>query len=173
MKYNRAFFTQSTVFLLSLVTISCHVLKSPNSDDQQYWRDYSEKYLKKILKSQGIKGVDVAKNVIFFVGDGMSFATIAAGRILKGQKNQKSGEETEMVFESFPHLGMAKTYNIDKQVPDSAGTATALFTGIKTNLGVICLNPVTRNSKPTDRLKTIIDWAQAANKRTGIVTTTR
>lgn len=52
----------------------------------------------------------------------MSFATIAAGRILKGQKNQNSGEETEMVFESFPNFGLSKTYNTDKQVPDSAGT---------------------------------------------------
>ena len=156
-----------------LLSVNCAVWKSPNRDDQQYWREYSEKHLKKILKSQGIKGVDVARNVIYFVGDGMSFATIAAGRVLKGQRNHKSGEETEMVFESFPHLGMAKTYNTDKQVPDSAGTATALFTGIKTKLGTICLNPVTRNNKPSDRLKTIIDWAQAANKRTGIVTTTR
>lgn len=164
----------STVLVLSFLLIAnCAVWKSPNSDDQQYWRDYSEKYLRKVLKSQGVKGVDVARNVVIFVGDGMSFATIAAGRVLKGQMNKKSGEETEMVFESFPNLGMAKTYNTDKQVPDSAGTATALFTGIKTKLGAICLNPVSRNSKPSDRLKTIIDWAQAAGKRTGIVTTTR
>lgn len=169
---NRGFLLPA--FLLTYVlSVNSAVWKSPNSDDQQYWRDYSEKYLRKVLKSQGVKGVDVARNVVIFVGDGMSFATIAAGRILKGQMNQKSGEEAEMVFESFPHLGMSKTYNTDKQVPDSAGTATALFTGIKTKLGAICLNPVTRNSKPSDRLKTIIDWAQAANKRTGIVTTTR
>lgn len=160
--------------LLSVHTFSDGaVWKSPNNDNRQYWREFGEKHLKRILKSQGIKGVDVAKNVIFFVGDGMSFATIAAGRILKGQMQNRSGEETEMVFESFPHLGMSKTYNTDKQVPDSAGTATALFSGIKTKLGAICLNPVTRESKASDRLKTIIDWAQAANKRTGVVTTTR
>lgn len=149
------------------------VFSSPNNDDKNYWREYGEKFLKKVLKSQGIKSVDVATNVIIFVGDGMSLATIAAGRVLKGQLEQKSGEETEMVFDTFPHLGLAKTYNTDKQVPDSAGTATAIFTGIKTKIGAICLNPVTDNSKPGDRLKSIIDWAQAANKRTGIVTTTR
>lgn len=161
------------LLLSIMVLVNGAVWRSPNNDDQEYWRSYGEKHLKKVLKSQGIKGVEVARNVIIFVGDGMSMATIAAGRVLKGQLNEKSGEETEMVFESFPHLGMSKTYNIDKQVPDSAGTATALFTGIKTKLGVICLNPVTQNSKPSDRLKTIIDWAQAAKKRTGIVTTTR
>jgi alkaline phosphatase len=103
----------------------------------------------------------------------MSFATIAAGRILKGQKSEKAGEETQMVFESFPHFGLSKTYNIDRQVPDSAGTATALFTGIKTKLGAICLNPATNESKQSDRIRTIIDWAQKAQKRTGIVTNTR
>jgi alkaline phosphatase len=165
---------ESLCLLLVVITFAYGaVMRSPNSDDKQYWRDYGEKYLKKVLKSQKIKGVEQARNVIFFVGDGMSFATIAAGRVLKGQKQQKSGEEAEMIFESFPHLGMSKVYNIDKQVPDSAGTATALFTGIKTKLGAICLNPVRKDSKPSDRLKTVIDWAQAARKRTGIVTTTR
>lgn len=165
--------------LLLTLSLSLHTLssgaawKSPNNDDRMFWREFGEKHLKRILKSQGIKGVDVAKNVILFVGDGMSFATIAAGRILKGQTQNRSGEETELVFESFPHLGLSKTYNTDKQVPDSAGTATALFSGIKTKLGAICLNPVIRESKASDRLKTIIDWAQSAYKRTGIVTTTR
>jgi alkaline phosphatase len=107
------------------------------------------------------------------VGDGMSLATIAAGRIFKGQKEGKSGEETQMVFESFPNIGLSKTYNIDRQVPDSAGTATALFTGIKTKLGAICLNPASDESRESDRIKTIIDWAQKAQKRTGIVTNTR
>lgn len=162
-----------TVLLVCQVLVGGAVFKSPNSDDAQYWRDYGEKYLNRILKSQGIHGVDVARNVIIFIGDGMSLATIAAGRIMKGQMNNVSGEETEMVFESFPHLGLSKTYNTDKQVPDSAGTATALFTGIKTKLGALCLNPVLKNNKPSDRLKTVVDWAQAANKRTGIVTTTR
>lgn len=173
MEKNAKFLLPLIVLLTLKIFADGAVWRSPNNDDQVYWREYGESYLKKILKSQGIKSADVAKNVIIFVGDGMSFATIAAGRVLKGQMKQKSGEETEMVFESFPHLGMAKTYNTDKQVPDSAGTATALFTGIKTQIGAICLNPVTNTSRPSERLKTIIDWAQKANKRTGIVTTTR
>ena len=37
----------------------------------------------------------------------------------------------------FPHSGFVKTYNTDSQVPDSAGTASALFTGVKTRLGVV------------------------------------
>lgn len=147
------------------------VYRSPNNDDVKYWRDYSENQLKSILFSQKVDRVKVARNVIMFVGDGMSFATIAAGRVLKGQMNNRSGEETKFVFEDYPHLGLSKTYNTDRQVSDSAGTATALFTGVKTNIGGICLNPATNENR--DRLTSLIDWAQAEGKRTGIVTNTR
>ena len=34
-----------------------------------------------------------------------------------------------MEWEKFPYSGQSKTYNTDYQVPDSAATATALFTG--------------------------------------------
>lgn len=173
MSFTKGFLLSFVLLLTFGMFVSGAVWRSPNNDDQQYWREYGEKYLRKVLKAQGIKGVDVARNVILFIGDGMSFATVAAGRVLKGQMNGKSGEEAEMVFESWPHLGLAKTYNTDKQVPDSAGTATALFTGIKAEIGVICLNPARNESTSSDRLRTIMDWAQAAKKRTGIVTTTR
>ncbi|CRK96434.1 CLUMA_CG009850, isoform A [Clunio marinus] len=161
------------LILLQGILVESYVWRSPNNDDQAFWRENAERYLSKILKSQDIKGVDKAKNVILFIGDGMSFATIAAGRVLKGQMEKRSGEEAELVFESFPHIGMAKTYNTDKQVPDSAGTATALFTGVKTIIGAIGLNPASDESTANDRMKGIIDWAQAMKKRTGIVTTTR
>lgn len=139
------------ILVLTQELVKGAVFKSPNRDDPQYWRDYGEKYLNRVLKSQKNNGVEAARNVIIFIGDGMSFATIAGGRILKGQKKERSGEETEMVFENFPHLGLSKTYNIDKQVPDSAGTATAIFTGIKTKLGAIALNPVKQVNSPSDR----------------------
>ena len=35
---------------------------------------------------------------------------------------------------------MFQTYNTDFQVPDSAGTATALFSGVKTGMGVLGLD---------------------------------
>ena len=65
-----------------------------------------------------------AKNVIFFIGDGMGVQTHTAARIYKGQKNGKSGEEEILEWEKFPYTGQSKTYNTDFQVPDSAGTAT-------------------------------------------------
>ncbi len=41
-------------------------------------------------------------------------------------------------FISFVFL--MQTYNIDSQVPDSAGTATALFCGVKTKYSVVGLD---------------------------------
>ena len=40
------------------------------------------------------------------------------------------GEEESLTWEDFPYTGLYKTYNTDKQIPDSAGTATALFRNI-------------------------------------------
>lgn len=59
-------------------------------------------------------------------------------------------------------------------MPDSAGTATAIFCGSKTDYGAIGMD-TTRSKVDAGqgRLKSIMDWAQAEGKRTGIVTTTR
>jgi alkaline phosphatase len=50
----------------------------------------------------------VAKNVIFFMGDGMSLATIVASRTYLGQLNGFNGEEFKLPFEEFPYIGLAK-----------------------------------------------------------------
>lgn len=107
----------------------------------------------------------------------MGMSTITASRIYKGQLEGRSGEEELLEFDEFPNVGLAKTYNVDKQVPDSAGTATALFTGVKTNYGVVGMDIIEANSSQsesvTPKLTSIIDWAISAKKKTGFVTTTR
>ena len=164
----------SLIFSMVIAISECRIYQVPNADDKEYWHNYNINYLKKILNSHS-KNSDSrgAKNVILFIGDGMSLATVAAGRVFKGQLEGKSGEETELVFENFPHVAMSKTYNTDSQVPDSAATATALFSGIKTSIRAVGLNPATPDAKESDRLLNIMDWAQSEAKRTGIVTTTR
>ncbi|MEY2908219.1 MAG: hypothetical protein RLZZ602_742, partial [Pseudomonadota bacterium] len=77
-----------------------------------------------------------AKNVILFVGDGMSIATVTAARIYEGQSLGLSGEEHNLAFDDFPFAGLSRTYNTDAQTPDSAGTMTAMVTGVKTRMGV-------------------------------------
>ncbi len=73
-----------------------------------------------------------AKNVIVFLGDGMSLATVTAARILEGQRAGGSGEEHQLSWEGFPATAFSKTYNTDSQTPDSAGTMSAIATGVKT-----------------------------------------
>ena len=74
------------------------------------------------------------KNVILFVGDGMGISTATAARILS------EGEEGWLSFEELPYTALSKTYSTDFQVPDSAPTATAMMTGVKTDNDVINLD---------------------------------
>lgn len=116
----------------------------------------------------------VAKNVIIFVGDGMGIASLSTGRIFKGQRAGNSGEEEQLSFDMFPNTGMSKTYNTDRQVPDSAGTATAMFSGVKTKYGVVGVDyTITETNLEAAKVPSFMEWAQEEGKRTGIVTTTR
>ena len=55
----------------------------------------------------------MARNLVFFLGDGMSVATVTAARILKGQLNLQPGEEGYLSWEEFPHAGLAKVNTRD------------------------------------------------------------
>jgi alkaline phosphatase len=118
-----------------------------------------------------------AKNIILFVGDGMGVSTITAARILDGQNQGLAGEENSLSFESFPFTGLSKTYNVDAQTPDSAGTMTAMITGVKTDAGIISIDEdVKRGDCSTvkgNELVTALELAEIAGRSTGFVTTTR
>src|SRR5262245_51116436 len=47
-----------------------------------------------------------AKNVILFIGDGMSLTTVAAARILDGQRKGSTGEENRLSWERFPSTAL-------------------------------------------------------------------
>lgn len=86
-------------------------------------------------------GENRARNVILFIGDGMGISTITAARIYAGQKLGQTGEEYVLPFETFENVALVKTYNTNAQVPDSAGTATAMHSGQKTSIGVLGIGP--------------------------------
>ncbi|XP_034486228.1 alkaline phosphatase 4 [Drosophila innubila] len=148
-------------------------------EDAQFWRKVGLKQLEKIIgQAKSAKENSYqrkAKNIIIFIGDGMGLSTISAGRIYKGQYLKHGhGEEETLSFDDFPYTGLAKTYNVDKQVPDSAGTATAIFTGAKSDYGAIGMDTTrSKVNASQGRLESIMDWAQSEGKRTGVVTTTR
>ena len=67
---------------------------------------------------------------------------------------------------------------MDNQVADGASAATALFSGVKTKSFTIGYDYLIDNSDPSsmdtaNEVETILDWAQAAGKSTGFVTTGR
>jgi alkaline phosphatase len=118
-----------------------------------------------------------ARNLILFVGDGMSLPTVAAARILDGQRKGQPGEHNRLAWETFPQTALSKTYNTDSQTPDSAGTMSAMATGVKTRAGVISIGQAARRgdcSAARDaRMLTLWELAETAGMATGVVTTAR
>ena len=145
------------------------------SEDEiaEKWHDYAKDKLDFYLK-RTLNG-NVAKNIVIFLGDGMGISTVTAGRIRKGQMQARNGEEEVTHMESLSHVALAKTYNIDAQTADSAGTATAFLSGVKTRFGYIGLDGRAFDcaSATQSKIETILKWAHYAGKSTGIVTTTR
>ncbi|KAM0735547.1 Alkaline phosphatase 4 [Formica fusca] len=150
---------------------------STDYEDMSFWLKSGQETLHKILAHRNNE--NRAKNVIIFIGDGMGLSTITSGRIYVGQLNGQTGEEYQLEFEKFPNTGFAKTYNVNKQVPDSAGTATAIFSGVKTRYHVIGLDGRADDKKcdkkinEISKLSTMANWAQQSGMDTGFVTTTR
>ncbi|NWT76161.1 PPBI phosphatase, partial [Prunella himalayana] len=70
-----------------------------------------------------------------------------------------------------------QTYNVDRQVPDSAGTATAYLCGVKGNYKTIGVSAAARYSECSttagNEVYSVLQRAHEAGKSVGIVTTTR
>ena len=120
---------------------------------------------------------DRKPGVILFVGDGMGVSTVTAARILDGQNKGMAGEENLLAFEHFPHVALVKTYNVDAQVPDSAGTMTALVAGQRARAGVLSVGPGAARgdcaSAKEHELVTLLEEAEQRGYRTGLVSTAR
>jgi len=79
----------------------------PEEKNAQFWYDIAnEEIAKRVKLPQADKRK--AKNLIMFLGDGMSLSTVAAARILKGQLKGNTGEEDSLSFEQFPHTGLSR-----------------------------------------------------------------
>lgn len=118
-----------------------------------------------------------AKNVIVFLGDGMSIPTIAAAHILAGQRAGVDGESYRLSFETLPYTAFSRTYETDSQTPDSAGTMTAIMSGVKTKSGFIGISQAANRgdcaSSKGQELVSALEIAELAGMSTGAVTTTR
>jgi alkaline phosphatase len=122
------------------------------------------------------RDMDRARNVIFFLGDGMGINTLTAARIYA------VGEAGELTIDTLPESASVKTYSNDAQVTDSAASMSAYMTGVKQNNGVISMSGDTSAVQPAadsssrctngSAVTTLLELAKARGLATGIVTTT-
>ncbi|XP_071805867.1 alkaline phosphatase, tissue-nonspecific isozyme-like [Asterias amurensis] len=107
----------------------------------------------------------------------MGITTVTAARILKRQLKGDHGEETDLEWDKFPSVALSKTYNTDRQVPDSAGTATAYLSGVKTKTAVIGLDDSAIKgdckSSLNANVESVMISAQKSGKATGFFSTAR
>ncbi len=151
---------------------------TPDKADEWYQQGQSSVLLNRQIALTTAKNITkTAKNIILFVGDGMGVSTVTAARIFAGQQQGKPGEENLLFFETLPYQALAKTYNTNQQTPDSAGTMTAMITGVKTKAAVISVSQdVTRGDCSTllgNKLTTLLEHAEHIGMSTGIVSTAR
>ncbi|MBO2641119.1 alkaline phosphatase [Shewanella algae] len=160
----------------SLVTMAANSAVLPSVQTDSHW--YKES-AQRVSDKATLESKAKAKNVILFVGDGMGISTLTAARIYQGQQlaGNQGGEENFLSFEKFDHTALIKTYNTNQQTPDSAGTMTAIATGVKSIAGVISVSEQSLRgnclSSKGNELVTLVDLANAKGLSTGVVSTAR
>ena len=96
------------------------------------------------------------KNVILMIGDGMGLEQVSCAWVLnKGKLN----------FDSFPYVGLSRTYCTDYLITDSGAGGTALAAGVKTAESHVGVTP-----DGTD-LPSVLVKAQQLGKKTGVAVT--
>src|SRR5215475_14065828 len=98
-----------------------------------------------------------ARNVILFIGDGLSMAHRTAARLLsKGLLEGRYGGELEI--DDMPHMALVSTSGTDAIVTDSANSMSAYATGHKScvnAMGVYCAR--NKNTLQHPRVETIAE----------------
>ncbi|KAJ7993449.1 hypothetical protein DPEC_G00272550 [Dallia pectoralis] len=168
--------TATTVGFILLLSVTWTFSVIPEDEvHPSFWNNKGKQALHKAL---GLTpNVHRAKNSILFLGDGMGIPTVTAARILKGQSKNRTGEEFVLAMDTFPYLALSKTYNVDQQMPDSAGTSTAYHCGVKARYGTLGLSAsaIRTNCSSTfgNEVKSVLHRAKMAGKWVGVVSTAR
>jgi len=115
-----------------------------------------------------------ARNVILFIGDGLSMAHRTAARLLsKGLLEGRYGGE--LAIDDMPHMALVSTSGTDAIVTDSANSMSAYATGHKScvnAMGVYCAR--NKNGLAHPKVETIAELAKRRNAgmAVGVVTNT-
>jgi alkaline phosphatase len=107
-----------------------------------------------------------ARNVIFFVVDGMSMGTLAMADHYRRYRDGKPLEWLRLASRTGVYRGLQDTHSADGIVTDSAAASGAWSTGIKHLNGQLSVDPTGRTLEP------LLIRARRAGKRVGAVTTT-
>lgn len=146
-----------------------------------------------LLSSLSVQAAGEAKNIIFFLGDGMGPTVVTASRIYA------YGESGKLTMDTFSRSVRIKTFSEDGQTTDSAPSMAAYMTGQKTRNEVIGMTPGTVAVEPSSGkapdgtqvsnavnrcpepgsstaagtpAMTILELAKARGKKVGAITTT-
>jgi len=166
---------RSTVALVALLAALPVAAQNALPQAENAWFTGAQEALQQKLAREPI--TSRARNVILMISDGNGIGTNTATRIWHGQQNGMMGEENVLPQEQFPYLALSKTYNVNAQTPDSAGTGTAMMSGIKTKIGVIGVDEtLTRgdcSAVEEARIASIAEILAEQGKAVGFVTTAR
>jgi alkaline phosphatase len=109
-----------------------------------------------------------ARNVILFIGDGLSVAHRTAARVLsKGLVEGRYGGE--LAIDDMPHMALVSTSGMDSIVTDSANSMSAYTTGHKScvnAMGVYCAH--NKNGLAHPKVETIAELVKRRNAGMGV-----
>ncbi|PIK58342.1 putative alkaline phosphatase [Apostichopus japonicus] len=88
-------------FIQCYVLVMLALVSLVNGQGPLHWNTQALDTLNLALDRQTLNK-NQAKNVVFFLGDGMGVSTVTAARILKGQLDGNTGEEHVLSWENFP-----------------------------------------------------------------------
>lgn len=130
------------------------------TEEQQGWYTQGEIVITKSQAEKIINGkFSAPKNIIVIIGDGMG-----PNDITLAEDNVDGVYDFGLVLNLIKNHGLATTHSASDAVTDSAASATALSTGVKTNNGYIGKD-VNGND-----LVTMAELARSLGKKVGIIT---
>lgn len=94
-----------------MVTVGLNLFRLRRDLDADFWIQQGGEEIANSLEQLSRFNERVAKNVILFVGDGMSVPTVTSARWYKEQQlnnNFKNPESGSLTFEKFPFVGLSK-----------------------------------------------------------------
>ena len=126
-------FTTTTAVTAALVATAATAQDLPQADNE--WFTAGQAAIEARLAHE--PNTNRARNIILLIADGNGVGTNYATRLFMGQQEGGFGDDFVQAHEAMPHLALVRTYNVNAQTPDSAGTGTAMHAGVKTDAGVI------------------------------------